>query len=200
MLKNEGKYKRLIPPLSDADVVALKIGDKILISGIIYGARDSAHKRMIESIKKGERLPIDVKGQVIYYVGPSPAKPGSVIGSAGPTTSGRMDSYAPLLIERGLKGMIGKGLRSKEVIDACIKFKAVYLGAVGGAGAYISKRIKASRIVAYEELGPEAVYEFKVEDFPVIVINDVKGNDLYKTGMQKYSTLRIAADKIVSLY
>lgn len=186
MLKVEGKYIRLIPPLSDEDVIGLKAGDKVFFSGIIYAARDSAHKRMVETIKRGEKLPLDIKGAVIYYMGPSPAKPGYPIGSAGPTTSGRMDSYAPLLIEHGLKGMIGKGGRSAEVIEACKKYKAVYFGATGGAGALLSKRIKAVEVVAYDDLGPEAIRKLEVEDFPAIVVNDVEGNDLYKMGVEKF--------------
>lgn len=189
MLKVEGEKIILIPPLSDEDVVGLKAGDRVFISGVIYSARDAAHKRMVESIKKGEELPIDIKGAVIYYMGPAPAKPGYVIGSAGPTTSGRMDAYAPLLIEKGLKGMIGKGERSKEVIDACVKYKAVYLGATGGAGALISKRIKKVEVVAYEDLGPEAIRRLEVEDFPAIVVNDTQGQDLYRMGVEKYRVI-----------
>jgi len=186
MLKVDKNIVRLIPPLSDEDIVGLKAGDKVYINGVIYSARDSAHKRMFESIKKGEELPIDIKGAVIYYMGPSPAKPGYPIGAAGPTTSGRMDSYTPLLIEHGLKGMIGKGGRSNEVVEACKKYKAVYFGATGGAGALLSKRIKSASVVAYEDLGPEAIMKLEVEDFPVIVVNDVLGNDLYKMGVEKF--------------
>jgi len=186
MLKVEGNIIKLSPPLSDEDLVGLKAGDRVFISGVIYSARDSAHKRMVETIKKGEKLPVDIKGAVIYYMGPSPAKPGNPIGSAGPTTSGRMDSYTPLLIEHGLKGMIGKGGRSKEVIEACKKFKAVYFGATGGAGALLSKKIKSAEVVAYDDLGPEAIMKLEVEDFPVIVVNDVLGNDLYKMGVERF--------------
>jgi len=170
---------RLHTPLSVAELERLKAGDRVLISGKIYTARDTAHRRLIERIDAGLDLPIRLKGQVIYYCGPTPAKPGQQIGSAGPTTSYRMDSYAPRLIELGLKGMIGKGKRSPEVIDAMKKYGAVYFGATGGAGALLSKRIKAARVVAYEDLGPEAICELEVEDFPVVVINDTKGNDLY---------------------
>ncbi|MGD8979335.1 MAG: Fe-S-containing hydro-lyase [candidate division WOR-3 bacterium] len=178
--------KRISPPLSDEDILKLKIGDRVLISGKILTGRDSAHKRLYELIQKGESLPVDIKGQIIYYVGPAPAKPGHVIGSAGPTTSYRMDPYAPLLMEHGLKGMIGKGVRSKTVRDAMKKHKAVYFAATGGAGALIAKNINAARIIAYEDLGPEAIRELEVTDFPVIVANDAFGGDLYEEGMEKY--------------
>ena len=177
---------KLKTPLSDDDIVKLKIGDGVLITGKILTGRDAAHKRLIELIEKGEPLPVDIKGQVIYYVGPAPAKPGYVIGSAGPTTSGRMDPYAPRLIELGLKGMIGKGVRSKEVRDAMQKYKAVYFAATGGAAALIAKNIKAVKILAYEDLGPEAIRELDVEDLPLIVANDAHGGDLYEEGMKKY--------------
>lgn len=177
---------RITPPLSDEDVMKLKIGDRVLITGKILTGRDSAHKRLFDLIQKGETLPIDIKGQIIYYVGPAPAKPGSVIGSAGPTTSYRMDPYAPLLMEHGLKGMIGKGVRSQAVRDAMKQYKAIYLAATGGAGALIAKNIKAARIIAYEDLGPEAIRELEVEDFPVIVANDAFGGDLYEEGMERF--------------
>jgi fumarate hydratase subunit beta len=177
---------RITPPLSDKDIVKLKIGARVLITGKILTGRDSAHKRLYELIQKDESLPVDIKGQIIYYVGPAPAKPGHVIGSAGPTTSYRMDPYAPLLMEHGLKGMIGKGVRSKTVRDALKKHKAVYFAATGGAGALIAKNINAARIVAYEDLGPEAIRELEVIDFPVIVANDAFGGDLYEEGMEKY--------------
>lgn len=177
---------KMNPPLSDEDVLKLKIGDRVLITGKILTGRDSAHKRLYDLIKKGEALPIDIKGQIIYYVGPAPAKPGYVIGSAGPTTSYRMDPYAPLLMEHGLKGMIGKGVRSQSVKDAMKTFKAVYFAATGGAGALLAKNIKAARIIAYEDLGPEAIRELEVEDFPVIVANDAFGRDLYEEGMKKF--------------
>lgn len=173
-------------PLSDEDVQNLKTGDSILITGKIYTARDAAHKRLIDLIEKGEPLPLDLKGQIMYYVGPAPAKPGYVIGPAGPTTSGRCDSYTPALLALGLKGMIGKGVRSKEVREAMEKHKAVYLAATGGAAALISKNIKAVKIIAYEDLGPEAIRELEVEDFPVIVANDAHGGDLYEEGIKKY--------------
>ena len=177
---------RITPPLSDEDVMKLKIGDRVLITGKILTGRDSAHKRLYDLIQKGAALPIDIKGQIIYYVGPAPAKPGSVIGSAGPTTSGRMDPYAPLLMEHGLKGMIGKGVRSKPVREAMQKYKGVYFAATGGAGALIAKNIKAARIIAYEDLGPEAIRELEVENFPVIVANDAFGGDLYAEGMKTF--------------
>jgi fumarate hydratase subunit beta len=173
-------------PLTDEVVDRLKIGDRVLISGIIYTARDAAHKRMIALLDRGGELPIDVCGQIIYYVGPTPARPGTPIGSAGPTTSYRMDSYAPRLMELGMKGMIGKGGRSPEVIESMKKNKAVYFGATGGAGALLAKSIRKAQVIAYEELGPEAIHRLEVEDFPVVVINDTKGNDLYTEGAKKY--------------
>ncbi len=173
-------------PLSDEDVQSLKIGDSVLITGKIYTARDAAHKRLIDLIEKGESLPLDLKGQIIYYVGPAPTKPGYVIGPAGPTTSGRCDPYTPVLLSLGLKGMIGKGVRSKEVREAMKKHKAVYFAATGGAAALISKNIKAVKIIAYEDLGPEAIRELEVENFPVIVANDAHGHDLYEEGAKKY--------------
>jgi fumarate hydratase subunit beta len=178
---------RLKTPLSNADVEKLKAGDKVLLNGVIYTGRDAAHKRLFDLLQGGKPLPIDLKGQVIYYVGPAPAKPGQAIGSAGPTTSGRMDAYSPKLMEMGLKGMIGKGMRRKEVVEAMKKYKAVYFAATGGAGALLAKAIKKAQVVAYEDLGPEAVSRLEVEDFPVIVVNDTKGNDLYEEGMRKYA-------------
>ncbi len=177
---------RIRTPLTDEVVEKLKIGDKVLISGVIYTGRDAAHKRLADLIHRGQDLPVDVKGQIIYYVGPTPAKPGYAIGSAGPTTSYRMDPYAPLLIARGLKGMIGKGSRGKEVIEAMKTYKAVYFGATGGAAALISKRIRRSEVVAYDDLGAEAIRKLEVEDFPAIVVNDIHGNDLYEEGRKKY--------------
>lgn len=181
------KQIRLTTPLSNEDIENLKIGDKVLLNGTLYTGRDAAHKRLFDLIKKGEGLPIDLKGQVIYYVGPTPAKPGEPIGSAGPTTSYRMDPFAPTLIELGLKGMIGKGNRSQEVIDSMKRHKAVYFGATGGAGALIAKRIKKSTVVAYEDLGPEAIRRLEVEDFPVTVVNDCHGGDLYKEGIKRFA-------------
>ncbi len=181
------KQIRLTTPLSSEDVEVLNIGDKVLLNGVLLTGRDAAHKRLFELIKMGKELPIDIKGQIMYYVGPTPAKPGKPIGSAGPTTSYRMDPYSPRLIELGLKGMIGKGNRSQTVIEAMKRFKAVYFGATGGAGALIAKRIKRAKIVAYADLGPEAIRILEVEDFPVIVINDTKGNDLYQEGIKRYA-------------
>jgi fumarate hydratase subunit beta len=178
---------RLQTPLADADVEKLQAGDKVFLNGVIYTGRDAAHKRLFDLLKEGKPLPIDIKGQVIYYVGPAPAKPGQAIGSAGPTTSGRMDIYSPKLMEIGLKGMIGKGMRKKEVVEAMKKYKAVYFAATGGAGALLAKAIKKAQIVAYEDLGPEAITRLEVEDFPVIVVNDTQGNDLYQQGMAKYA-------------
>jgi len=178
---------RLKTPLSDADVEKLKAGDKVLLNGVIYTGRDAAHKRLFDLLQEKKPLPVDLKGQVIYYVGPAPAKPGQVIGSAGPTTSGRMDAYSPKLMEMGLKGMIGKGMRKKEVVEAMKKYKAVYFAATGGAGALLAKAIKKAQVVAYEDLGPEAINRLEVEDFPVIVVNDTQGNDLYEEGMRKYA-------------
>ena len=177
---------RLTTPLSDKDLEKLNIGDKVLLTGVIYTGRDAAHKRLFDLITQNEKLPIPIAGQVIYFVGPTPAKPGRAIGSAGPTTSYRMDAFSPKLIELGLKGMIGKGNRSREVIDAMKKYKAVYFGATGGAGALIAKSIKKAEVVAYDDLGPEAIRRLEVEDFPVVVINDTKGNDLYVEGARKY--------------
>jgi len=177
---------RIHTPLTDEIVEKLRIGDKVLVSGFIYTGRDAAHKRLVELVDKGRPLPFDIEGQIIYYVGPTPPKPGKIIGSAGPTSSYRMDPYAVLLMARGLKGMIGKGSRAKEVIDAMKKYKAVYLAATGGAGALISKKIKKAEIVAYEELGPEAIRRLEVEDFPAIVVNDIYGHDLYEQGKKAY--------------
>jgi fumarate hydratase subunit beta len=177
---------RLKTPLTDKDVEKLKIGDKVLLTGVIYTGRDAAHKRLFDLIEAGKELPIDVRGQVIYYVGPAPAKPGKPIGSAGPTTSYRMDAYAPKLMELGLKGMIGKGNRGADVVEAMKKNKAIYFGATGGAGALLARSIKKAETVVYEDLGPEAIQRLEVEDFPVVVINDTKGNDLYVEGAKKY--------------
>jgi fumarate hydratase subunit beta len=176
----------LTPPLVDSDVVSLRAGDRVLISGTVLTARDAAHKRLADLILSGKELPVDIRGQIVYFVGPTPARPGEAIGSAGPTTSYRMDPYSPLLLEKGLKGMIGKGSRSRDVIDAMIRFKAVYLAAVGGAAALISKTVQSSEILAYEDLGPEAIRRLTVSDFPAIVVNDVLGNDLYEEGVGKY--------------
>ena len=176
----------LTTPLSDETISTLKSGDIVYLNGIIYTARDAAHKRLVDLLDAGKELPFDVKGAVIYFVGPTPPKPGDPIGSAGPTTSYRMDSYSPRLIAEGLKGMIGKGKRNKDVTDACQKHKAVYFGATGGAGALLGKQIKSAEVIAYEELGPEAVRKLEVVDFPVTVINDSYGEDLYKIGRSQY--------------
>jgi len=178
---------KLNTPLSDNDVEALEIGDTVLVSGVIYTARDAAHKRLVDLMHAGQELPLEVAGQVIFYVGPTPGRPGRVIGAAGPTTAYRMDPYAPELLARGLKAMIGKGKRGPEVIAAMVKHKAVYLGATGGAGALISKSIKSAQIVAYEDLGPEAIRRLVVEDLPTIVINDCRGRDLYEEGLRRYA-------------
>lgn len=172
------EYK-LQTPLTDEDILKLKVGDKVLLSGIIYTARDAAHKRLMSALERGEELPFPVEGAVIYYVGPSPAPPGRVIGSAGPTTSYRMDSYAPRLHKLGVKATIGKGKRSKEVKEALQKYKAVYFGATGGAGALLSQCIRRAKVIAYEDLGPEAIRALQVEDFPLLVVNDAYGNELY---------------------
>jgi fumarate hydratase subunit beta len=180
------EIKRIETPLTDEVLKDLKIGEKVTISGIIYSARDAAHKRLVELIEKGEELPFQLPGQVIYYVGPTPARPGFAVGSAGPTTSYRMDAYAPVLIEHGLKGMIGKGARGDNVKEAMKKYGAVYFAAIGGAGALISKSIKSAEVIAYPELGAEAVRRMEVENFPAIVATDMFGDDLYIKGKEAY--------------
>jgi fumarate hydratase subunit beta len=177
---------RVTTPLTDEEVLKLHAGQQVLISGALYTARDAAHRRMIEALERGEDLPFDISGQVIYYVGPTPAPPGRSIGSAGPTTAGRMDAYAPALLERGLKGMIGKGPRSAEVREAIQKYKAVYLGGIGGAGALLAKKIVAVKLVAYEDLGTEAIRRLEVRDFPAVVINDCYGADAYAEGRERW--------------
>ncbi|MCD6579792.1 Fe-S-containing hydro-lyase [bacterium] len=179
------EYK-LTTPLKSEDVEKLHIGDTIYLNGIIYTARDAAHKRLVDLISEGKELPFNIKGSIIYYVGPAPAKPGKPIGSAGPTTSYRMDPYAPLLMDNGLKGMVGKGPRSIEVIDSMKKNKAVYFAAVGGAAALIAESITSAKVIAYEDLGAEAIRELEVIDFPCIVANDIYGNDLYKKGVEDF--------------
>ena len=173
-------------PLTPEEARKLKSGDSCLISGVIYTARDAAHKRLFELLAEGKELPIDIKNAVIYYVGPSPAKEGMAIGSAGPTTSYRMDTYSPALIEAGETGMIGKGKRSEEVVSAMKKCGAVYFGAIGGAGALLSRCVKKAEVVAYDDLGAEAIRRLEVEDFPVTVIIDTEGNDLYESGRKAY--------------
>ena len=177
---------KLHTPLTQEKISRLKAGDSVLLSGVIYSARDAAHKRLIDLLDDGRELPLNIKDQTIYYVGPSPAKPGMVIGSAGPTTSYRMDAYAPRLLDLGLKGMIGKGARNDEVIDAIIRNKAVYFGAIGGAAALIGKSIVKSEIIAYEDLGAEAIRKMEVKDMPLVVIIDSRGNNLYKIGQEDY--------------
>jgi len=178
---------KITTPLDEEKVIQLKAGDLVKISGHIYGAKDAAHRRIFELIKKSQKLPIELKGQIIFYAGPTPVKPGYPCGSVGPTTSYRMDPYTPFLLERGLKGMIGKGFRSKKVIDSMKKNRAVYFAAVGGTAALIAQRVKKSEVIAYEDLGAEAIYRFYVEDFPVIVVIDSVGHNLYKTEPPKYA-------------
>ena len=177
---------KLNTPLTREAARELKAGDSCLISGVIYTARDAAHKRLCELVAAGKELPFEVKDSIIYFVGPTPAKPGQAIGSAGPTTSYRMDAYSPMLIEQGLTGMIGKGKRGAEVVDAMKQHGAVYFGAIGGCGALLSKCIKKAEVVAYEDLGAEAIRRLEVEDFPAIVIIDSEGNNLYETGRANY--------------
>lgn len=179
------EYK-LTAPLKDEDVVKLKIGDKVLLSGTIYTARDAAHKRLVELLDKGEKPPFEIKGSVIYYVGPTPPRPGMIIGAAGPTTAVRMDAYAPRLMKEGMKAMIAKGKRNDSVKNAMVEYKVVYFGATGGAGALINKCIKKAEVVAFEDLGPEAVSKLEVEDFPLIVVGDSFGGDLYIEGRKKW--------------
>ncbi len=174
--------KKITLPLTDEIIADLNAGDSVLITGAMITGRDAAHKRLFELIEQGKNLPVDINGEVIYYVGPAPAKPGHAVGPAGPTSSYRMDKYTPALLERGLKGMIGKGARSNEVIESMIKNGAVYFAAIGGAAALISKSIKKIEILAYEDLGTEAIYRFYVEDFPAIVAIDSKGNNILSKG------------------
>ncbi|MDW7672408.1 MAG: Fe-S-containing hydro-lyase [Bacillota bacterium] len=181
--------KRIRTPLTDEVINDLKAGDRIMLNGIIYTGRDAAHKRLIDMMEKGESLPVDLEGETIYYVGPCPAKPGAVIGSAGPTTSGRMDVYTPPLLELGMKGMIGKGLRKPYVVESIVKNKAVYFAAIGGAGALLAKAIKEAEVVAFDDLGAEAIYKLTVEDFPVTVIIDSEGNNLYEMGKKEYQII-----------
>ncbi len=186
---------KLTPPLSDDVIMKLKAGNRVVITGVIYTGRDMAHKYMVEGHKKGEKLPFDLKGQILYYTGPTPAAPGQAIGSAGPTTSYRMDKYTPTLLELGLKGMIGKGPRGQEVKDAIKKYKAVYFAAIGGAGALISKTIRKAEVIAYPELGTEAVMRLEVEDFPAVVVDDVHGADLYRIGVEQYREIGAVEDE-----
>jgi len=178
---------RLTTPLKREDVEGLRIGDRVLLNGVVYTARDAAHKRLVQLIEVGDPLPFDLEGAVIYYVGPSPAKPGRAVGAAGPTTSYRMDAYAPILIQRGLRGMIGKGKRNEAVREAMRNHKAVYFAAIGGAGALMARSILSAEVIAHPELGPEAVRRLEVRDFPVIVANDTHGGDLYEEGAKAYA-------------
>ncbi len=173
-------------PLKTEDLTLLYIGDRVLLSGTIYTGRDAAHHRLVELINGGESLPLDLKGQVIYYVGPTPPKPGQALGAAGPTSSYRMDAYTPALLEKGLKGMIGKGARDQSVKEGIKKYKAVYFAAIGGAGALISRSIRSAEVIAYPDLGTEAIRKLEVKAFPLIVANDVHGGDLYESGMKEY--------------
>lgn len=173
-------------PIKKEQIVDLHAGDYVYISGTIYSARDAAHKRMFEAMEEGKDIPINLTDNVIYYLGPTPAREGQVIGSAGPTTASRMDKYTPRLLDNGLNGMIGKGKRSKEVVDAIVRNKAVYFAAVGGAGALLSKCIKKSEVIAYDDLGTEAIRKMEVEDFPVIVVIDSEGNNLYETAVEDF--------------
>jgi fumarate hydratase subunit beta len=181
---------RIKAPLLESDVKRLKAGDRVLVSGVVYTARDAAHKRLVEALEAGQKLPFDLEGQIVYYVGPCPAKPGQALGSCGPTTSGRMDPYTPTLIARGLRGMIGKGSRGPAVVEAMRKHGAVYLAAIGGAGALAAKTVRKAEMVAYEDLGPEAIRRLEVEDFPAVVCIDAQGNDLYEVGQARYRAAR----------
>ena len=184
--KDEDMDRYISVPLNSEDAKSLRSGDYIYLTGTIYTARDAAHKRMYEALEKGETLPMEMKDNVIYYMGPSPARQGRPIGSAGPTTASRMDKYAPSLLDLGLKGMVGKGKRSQAVKDAIVRNGAVYFAAVGGAGALLSKSILSSEVIAYDDLGTEAIRKLEVKDFPVIVVIDSQGNDLYETALQAY--------------
>jgi fumarate hydratase subunit beta len=185
---SDAEITRLTTPLSKEDVAGLRAGDRVLLSGVAYAARDTVHKRFVKMLADGEPLPVDLEGQVIYYAGPSPTRPGEVIGSAGPTTSGRMDPYLrDVLMKTGLRASIGKGKRSAEAVAAMKEFGAVYFAVVGGAAALIAKSIVAHDIVAFEELGPEAIRRLEFKDLPVFVINDTQGNDLYEMGAAEYS-------------
>lgn len=189
-----GGVVRLSLPVQGEEAAALlkelRSGQRVLLSGVMYTARDAAHRRLVETLDRGETLPFPPAGAAVYYAGPSPARPGRVIGAAGPTTSGRMDAYAPRLLAAGVRVMVGKGSRSAEVREAIRRYEAVYLAATGGAAALLARRIKAARVIAYPDLGPEAVHELVVEEFPVIVVNDAAGGDLYREGLQAYRRSR----------
>lgn len=186
--RDRGKIveKKLNVPAKKEELVSLRAGDYVYLTGTIYTARDAAHKRMMDTLEKGESLPIDIKDNLIYYLGPTPARPGTVIGSAGPTTASRMDKYTPTLLDMGMAGMIGKGKRNQAVLDACVRNKSVYFAAVGGAGALLSKCIKESEVVSYDDLGTEAIRKLTVENLPVIVIIDSEGNNLYETAVEEF--------------
>lgn len=186
MRNSSDKLIKITPPLTDEAVGNLHSGDRVVISGVIYVARDAAHKRMAEALQKGQSLPFDPQGQIVYYMGPSPTRPGKPFGSAGPTTAGRMDPYTPMLLAAGLKGMIGKGSRSLPVRDALQKHKAAYFTASGGVAALVARAIQAASVVAFEDLGPEALLRLEVEGLPVIVVNDMYGGDAYEEGKAKY--------------
>jgi fumarate hydratase subunit beta len=179
--------KEITTPLSDADVESLRAGDRVRLTGVLYTARDAAHGRLLPLIEKGEKLPIDVKGAIIYYTGPTPAQPGDVVGAIGPTTASRMDKFTPALLKLGLKGTMGKGYRGQAVKDALREHRGVYLGAIGGAGAVLSRHVKKLQIVAYEDLGTEAIRRLEVEAFPAIVLNDCHGGDLYQDGQKQFA-------------
>lgn len=170
--------------------MGLRAGDAVLIDGVMYGARDAAHARMVDALGRGEPLPVDLTEQIVYYVGPAPARPGQPIGSAGPTTSGRMDRYTPALLAAGLRATVGKGYRSSAVREAIVAHRCLYMAAIGGSGALLSQRILSAEIVAYEDLGPEAIYRFEVSDFPVVVVNDAYGNDLYESSREQFRVRR----------
>jgi fumarate hydratase subunit beta len=189
MIERQKDAVYITTPLTNADVEQLKAGDRVLISGTVYAARDAAHKKMLQLIQEGKNLPFDIKGQIIYYVGPTPARPGRVIGSAGPTTSSRMDKATPPLLKLGLKGTLGKGERTEALKNEFVKYKAVYFAALGGVGALLSKKIKSVEVVAWEELGPEALRKMQFDQFPAIVINDIYGNDFYIEGQSKFYRL-----------
>ncbi|MBI2165595.1 MAG: Fe-S-containing hydro-lyase [Chloroflexi bacterium] len=190
-IQRETGLKVLTPPLADEEVLALHAGDEVLVTGYIYTARDAAHKRMYEALERGESLPFDIRGQIIYYVGPTPAKPGKVIGSAGPTTSGRVDKYTPRLYEAGLKASIGKGDRNQAVREALQNHKGIYLAAYAGTGVLISRNIKEVQPVAYEDLGTEAIVRLRVESFPCTVMNDAYGKDLFQMAKEQWQRVRV---------
>ena len=179
------KWKKIITPLSDDTTASLRCGDPCLITGRILTARDKAHDRIRQMLKEGKPLPFDLKGELLYYVGPTPAREGTVIGAAGPTTSSRMDPFSEMILSHGIKGMIGKGRRDQNTRELLVKYKAVYFSSIGGAGAYLSKRIKSSRVIAFEDLGPEAVFELYVEEFPAVVAIDISGEDIYENRIRQ---------------